>query len=748
MSAEEIKDCQTNITEENEEQEHEKPAIHYLRLLKYASSFELFLCIVGIIMSCLVGSTMPVSFLFFSDIINEFIYPTNSNINAIETLVQRFAIIGLATFFVAFWQMFCLQLSAKLQAKRIRRLFYEAVLRQDVAWFDKLNVGTAITQLTEGVDKIETGIGEKLGLCIQFLLIFVSGLIIGFTKNWKLSLVACSVFPLVVVAVGSMGLIMRKFSVKERVAYSKANGIAGEVLSSIRTIFAFEGQIKEMVRYESELGTAEKLGVRRSILFNCVLGCTDASVYVLIAVTFWYGIVMINDGDAAAGDIILVVFAMIFGGSTLGQSFQQFDHFNAAKVAAAEIYETIDRIPPIDKRTPGKIIEKLSGEIVFRNVCFEYPLRKDVKILQDFNLTIRSGQTVAIVGPSGSGKSTVIQLIQRFYDPSRGEIEVDRTDIRELDLKWFRSQLGVVSQEPVLFAGTVSENIRLGKLDATQEEIEAAAKLSGAHEFVMRLPEAYETFIAEGGGGLSGGQKQRIAIARALIRNPRILLLDEATSALDTRSEAAVQKALENARVGRTVVIVAHRLSTVRDADVIMVVDGGVIKESGNHSELVKMNGIYAKLVRKSDEETSDEVEDEAVEESDEESMEIRHRVHKQGDDEYDKRSVVSFKSLSTVSSTVSVLEPKISATKEVLRLNKPEKVFLIFGVLMAVVNGIINTLFPIMYAEMYDIFQDPDSQNQLDRTIVLAILLLVLAVFRVAATTFGVSLHVRAIQN
>uniref|UniRef100_A0A183TK50 Multidrug resistance protein 1 n=1 Tax=Schistocephalus solidus TaxID=70667 RepID=A0A183TK50_SCHSO len=506
--------------------------------LKYASSFELFLCIVGIIMSCLVGSAMPVSFLFFSDIINEFIYPTNSNINAIETLVQRFAIIGLATFFVAFWQMFCLQLSAKLQAKRIRRLFYEAVLRQDVAWFDKLNVGTAITQLTEGVDKIETGIGEKLGLCIQFLLIFVSGLIIGFTKNWKLSLVACSVFPLVVVAVGSMGLIMRKFSVKERVAYSKANGIAGEVLSSIRTIFAFEGQIKEMVRYESELGTAEKLGVRRSILFNCVLGCTDASVYVLIAVTFWYGIVMINDGDAAAGDIILVVFAMIFGGSTLGQSFQQFDHFNAAKVAAAEIYETIDRIPPIDKRTPGKIIEKLSGEIVFRNVCFEYPLRKDVKILQDFNLTIRSGQTIAIVGPSSSGKSTVIQLIQRFYNPSRGEVGPDYPEF---------------------------------------------------------------TFISEGGGGLSGGQKQHIAIARALIRNPRILLLDEATSALDTRSEAAVQKALENARVGRTVVIVAHRLSTVRDADVIMVVDGGVIKESGNHSELVKMNGIYAKLVRKSE---------------------------------------------------------------------------------------------------------------------------------------------------
>ncbi|KAL7062818.1 hypothetical protein AAHC03_01187 [Spirometra sp. Aus1] len=417
---------------------------------------------------------------------------------------------------------------------------------------------------------------------------------------------------------------------------------------------------------------------------------------------------------------------MIFGGSTLGQSFQQFDHFNVAKVAATEIYETIDRIPPIDKRAPGKVIEKLSGEIVFRNV------------LEDFNLTIRSGQTVAIVGPSGSGKSTVIQLIQRFYDASSGEITVDGTDIRELDLEWLRSQLGVVSQEPVLFAGTVSENIRLGKLDATQDEIEAAAKLSGAHQFVMRLPEAYETFIAEGGGGLSGGQKQRIAIARALIRDPRILLLDEATSALDTRSEATVQKALDNARVGRTVVIVAHRLSTVRDADVIMVVDGGVIKESGTHSELVEKNGIYAKLVNKSNEEGQDKAGDEAEEESDEEFVNMNHRVYKKGDDEYDNQSVLSFKSLSTVSSTLSVMEPEISATKEVLRLNKPEKVFLIFGIFMAVVNGVINVLFPVMYSELYDIFQETDTQTQLDRTVVLAILLAVLAVVRISALTAG----------
>uniref|UniRef100_A0A5K3FK94 ABC transporter domain-containing protein n=1 Tax=Mesocestoides corti TaxID=53468 RepID=A0A5K3FK94_MESCO len=224
-------------------------------------------------------------------------------------------------------------------------------------------------------------------------------------------------------------------------------------------------------------------------------------------------------------------------------------------------------------------------------------------VLNNFSLNIKPGQTIALVGASGSGKSTVIQLIQRFYDANDGQIIIDGEDIRNLDLAWFRSQLGVVSQEPVLFAGTVTENIKLGALNASQEEVEEAAKLACVHDFVCKLPEAYNTFIAEGGGAMSGGQKQRLAIARALIRKPRILLLDEATSALDTKSEKSVQRALDNAKVGRTVVVVAHRLSTVRDADTIVVVNKGQVVEMGTHDQLMAIkDGQYASLVKTSHE--------------------------------------------------------------------------------------------------------------------------------------------------
>ncbi|VDM34108.1 unnamed protein product [Hydatigera taeniaeformis] len=380
-------------------------------------------------------------------------------------------------------------------------------------------------------------------------------------------------------------------------AYERANSIASEALGAIRTIFAFEGQKTELKRYSSELDEAEKCGIKMSLS---------------------------------------VVFTMLTGAITIGQALSQLDSFNIAMTSASEIFPIIDRVssplrmahrplqvPPIGKHEGGTVLPQFRGDIQFRDVHFSYPTRKSVKVLNGFSVDIVAGQTVAIVGASGSGKSTVIQLIQRFYDANEGQVLIDGVDIRDLDLAWFRSQLGVVSQEPVLFAGTVSENIRLGCLTATNEEVEEAAKMALVHEFVSKLPDVrrfcivcqlgrfksnnaalccmkgYDTFIAEGGGAMSGGQKQRLAIARALIRKPRILLLDEATSALDTRSEKYVQRALDNAKIGRTVVMVAHRLSTVRDADTIIVVNKGCVVEVGNHDQLMALkDGVYAKLVK------------------------------------------------------------------------------------------------------------------------------------------------------
>ncbi|KAM3180950.1 hypothetical protein ACTXT7_015299 [Hymenolepis weldensis] len=586
------------------------------------------------------------------------------------------------------------------------------ILAQDVAWFDKQTVGGLITKLTENINKIEAGIGEKLGIFIQCIIIFVSGLIIAFTKNWRLALVGCAVFPPIAIGFGILGYVVRKYTNRSIKAYERANSIASEALGAIRTIFAFEGQKSEQKRYVSQLDDAEKCGVKMSISINGVLGMSEAFVYILIAITFYYGIVLLNNETSNAGDIIMVVFTMLIGAITIGQALSQIDAFNIAMTSAGEIFPIIDRIPPINKNGSGTVLNALRGEITFKNVHFSYPTRRAAKVLNGLTLTIKGGQTVAIIGASGSGKSTVIQLIQRFYDADDGSILIDGHDIRELDITWFREQMGVVSQEPVLFAGTVTQNIRLGAPDATMDEVEEAAKQALVHEFVCKLPDGYDTYIAEGGGAMSGGQKQRLAIARALIRKPKILLLDEATSALDTRSEKSVQRALDNAKIGRTVVMVAHRLSTVRDADVIMVVDKGVVVEAGNHDELMALeDGHYAKLVKISglNETKTAETPKSDSESDDNDDESVARKMAKDDRERAEKKQV----------------------TKEIMKMNVPEMPYIIAGMVLSVISGGVQASFAILVTEIYDIFGETDKNARLQRTAVLSGVLGALGVVR-----------------
>ncbi|VDO00266.1 unnamed protein product [Rodentolepis nana] len=254
------------------------------------------------------------------------------------------AILGAATFVVAYAQMFCLQYCARRQLKQIRRLYFSSIMRQDAAWFDSCNVGTLITRLIEGTDKIEIGIGEKAGLFVQHISVFLGGAVMSFIYNWELSLVAAAFFPLVAISFAAIGFVVRKLSAKERAAYSRANGIAGEVLSAVKTVFMFEGQSRESKRYSVELQEAEKVGLKRATIVGFVLGSTDATIYILIAVTFFYGILMLNRGDSDPGEIMLVIHSLYTGGVTIGQAFQQYDHFNFAVTAAGEIFPTIDRV--------------------------------------------------------------------------------------------------------------------------------------------------------------------------------------------------------------------------------------------------------------------------------------------------------------------------------------------------------------------------------------------------------------------
>lgn len=271
-----------------------------------------------------------------------------------------------------------------------------------------------------------------------------------------------------------------------------------------------------------------------------------------------------------------------------------------AKGAAAGIFDLLDRVPEINTNEGiGLTLPHIDGKVTFQNVTFAYPTRSDTKVLRKLNLVINKGQSVALVGPSGSGKSTVIQLLERFYDPLRGTVMIDDIDIKDFDLKWFRRNVGLVSQEPTLFTGTISENILFGNPDATIEEVEKAAKLANAYDFIMQQPNGFNTLVGEKGAQLSGGQKQRIAIARAVLKNPKILLLDEATSALDTESERLVQNALDNLMQGRTTIIIAHRLSTIRNCNVICVMMNGKIVEQGTHDQLLELNGVYTSLASK-----------------------------------------------------------------------------------------------------------------------------------------------------
>nr|XP_046260733.1 bile salt export pump isoform X2 [Scatophagus argus] len=292
----------------------------------------------------------------------------------------------------------------------------------------------------------------------------------------------------------------------------------------------------------------------------------------------------------------------------LGQASPCLEAFASGRAAAKTIFDTIDREPEINCFSEeGDKLDVVKGDIEFHNVTFFYPSRPEVMILNDLSMQVKAGETTAFVGPSGSGKSTTIQLIQRFYDPEEGMVTLDGRDIRTLNIQWLRSLIGIVEQEPVLFATTIAENIRFGRPGVTMEDLIQATKDANAYNFIMDLPQKFDTLVGEGGGQMSGGQKQRIAIARALIRNPRILLLDMATSALDNESEAVVQEALDKVRMGRTTISIAHRLSTIRNADVIIGFEHGQAVEKGTHSELIERQGVYFTLVTLQNQGTSSE---------------------------------------------------------------------------------------------------------------------------------------------
>ncbi|KAJ9585114.1 hypothetical protein L9F63_020544, partial [Diploptera punctata] len=575
----------------------------------------------------------------------------------------------------------------------------------------------------QNLTKLEDGIGEKVTQYQHFMLSAVGGLALAFTKGWLLALVCLSSLPVTMIAVGIVAVISSRLAKKELAAYGKAGTIAEQVLSSIRTVVAFGGQASEAERYKANLVHAKNINVKRSFFSGLGFGLLWFFIYASYALAFWFGVgLVLDDRDLPesertydAATMVTVFFSVMMASMSFGMSSPYIEAFSIAKGAGAKVLSVIDRVSPINSWSDsGDKPNTLKGNISFKNIRFAYPTRPEVEVLQGLNLDINVGETVALVGSSGCGKSTCIQLIQRFYDPLSGTVMLDDHDVKSLSVCWLRSKIGVVGQEPILFNTSIGENIRYGYEGASQSDIEAAAKEANAHDFISKLPQGYNTLVGERGAQLSGGQKQRIAIARALVRKPVILLLDEATSALDTTSEAKVQRALDKVSKGRTTVIVAHRLSTIRNADKIIVLSEGKVVEHGTHQDLMSLQGHYHALVTAQQLNSLDENEDNGEHNHEEKKLtrmtSIVSKASSTGTDIHDQDEEapkILYDLEEDTAPSVSVLE--------ILKKNKPEWPFILVASLGSIVVGCSMPIFAVLFGDIIEVLSRPDEEDVRD---------------------------------
>ncbi len=481
----------------------------------------------------------------------------------------------------------------------LRQRLYQALSVQEIAFFDAQRTGDLISRLASDTAVLQNTVTANLSVLMRFGLQAIGGVAILVYTSPRLTAVMMAVVPVVVLAAVLYGRRVRMLSRKVQDALAVSSEIAEETLSNIRTVRSFVRENWEQARYRDATEEAYARALERTrttALFGAVVMYASSAA---VALVLWYGGRMVVEGRLTAGLLTSFVLYTLMVAIALGTLTSLQAEFMKALGASERVFDLIDRRPAVTQPGDARVPKQARGSVRFDRVTFAYPTRPEEEVLREISFTLRPGDVVALVGPSGAGKSTIASLIPRFYDPQAGAILFDEHDLRTLDLTWLRHQVGTVAQEPVLFAGSIEENIAYGKLDATREEIEAAARAANAHQFVTEFPDGYATRVGERGVRLSGGQKQRIAIARALLKDPRVLILDEATSALDSESEYLVQEALERLMRGRTTLIIAHRLSTVRAADRVLVLDRGRIVQEGTHEALLARPGLYRRLVER-----------------------------------------------------------------------------------------------------------------------------------------------------
>lgn len=604
----------------------ESPNEPGLRRILYLARAEwgwLFLATIFLGFSLVPLLVMPIYFgRVINDISDHTLSPQDKKASVNRHLIELLFVVLLGAIF-SVGRAFIFNAGGERVVARLRVKLFRAIIRQDIAMFDKRKTGELLSRLSADTTSLQDVATANVSM---FLRGFVQTLIscaLMFYTCWKLAALIMVVVPVTVIAVSLYGRVLKRLSTKYSDALGHASDIAQQSVANIRTVRSFAAEEIESSKYENAVGNPDdpgnvkccwyplgvssyKTGVQRTIAGSFFMGFVSLIGLTAITLVIWFGAYEVIVGDLSVGNLISFILYSVQIGASLGMMAGLVVSLYTAKGAAKRTFQLIDREPRVPV-SGGAQPEHMEGIIRFDNVSFAYPTRPDVTVLKNFTVDIPKNKTVAFVGSSGAGKSTVLSLIQRFYDVTDGKILIDGAPLTELDPSWVRRNFAYVQQEPTLFGGSIAHNISYGycvrkgsaDLMPPREEIEKVAKDAFAHNFITEFPQGYDTIVGERGVRLSGGQKQRVAIARALLMNPRVLLLDEATSALDAESEAYVAEAISKAMVGRTTLIVAHRLSTVRSADQIVVVDNGTIVDIGTHDQLLSRCDKYQELVKR-----------------------------------------------------------------------------------------------------------------------------------------------------